>query len=253
MSKRKTTEACVVEFKRIHGENRYDYSKVSYINNHTKVCIGCLTNTVHGFFWQTPSNHLNNQQCPICSRNKRHQCKPKNKNVFLKECRNLHGELYDYSNFIYNNTHTKGEIKCNKCWNIFYQTPNHHLHGQGCIKCSNRKSRPEMEFLDYLKIPNTKENRQKRISIFLVDGFDSKTNTIYEFLGDYWHGNPDKFKPTDHNQVCHKTFGELYEFTFNKKFRILKSMGYSIKYIWEKEWRLWKKLNSGHFLRIKNF
>ena len=26
---------------------------------------------------------------------------------------------------------------------------------------------------------------------FYVDGFDSETNTVYEFLGDFWHGNPE--------------------------------------------------------------
>lgn len=39
----------------VHG-NKYDYSKVEYINNHTKVCIICPE---HGEFWQTPNNHLN--------------------------------------------------------------------------------------------------------------------------------------------------------------------------------------------------
>lgn len=26
-----------------------------------------------------------------------------------------------------------------------------------------------------------------------VDGFCKETNTVYEFHGDYWHGNPDIF------------------------------------------------------------
>ena len=37
-----------------HG-NKYDYSKVEYTNNHTKVCIICPE---HGEFWQTPIGHL---------------------------------------------------------------------------------------------------------------------------------------------------------------------------------------------------
>ena len=43
--------------------NKYDYSKVKYINNHTKVCIICPT---HGEFWQMPSKHLCGQGCPKC-------------------------------------------------------------------------------------------------------------------------------------------------------------------------------------------
>ena len=44
----------------------------------------------------------------------------------------------------------------------------------------------------------------------------------------------------DYNQICHKTYKILYENTF-KKFEVLKSLGYNIKYIWESDW---KKFNN---------
>lgn len=48
-----------------HGFGRYDYSKVEYINAHTKVCITCPE---HGEFWQTPDKHTNEgTACPKCS------------------------------------------------------------------------------------------------------------------------------------------------------------------------------------------
>ena len=40
MSKRKTTEEFIAEAKLVHG-NKYDYSKVKYINSSTKVIIVC--------------------------------------------------------------------------------------------------------------------------------------------------------------------------------------------------------------------
>lgn len=43
--------------------NKYDYSKVEYVNSRTKVCIGCVQ---HGDFYQTPNNHLRGQGCPKC-------------------------------------------------------------------------------------------------------------------------------------------------------------------------------------------
>ena len=47
-----------------HGD-RYDYSKVNYINADTKVCIICPK---HGEFWQRPINHYKRgQNCPKCS------------------------------------------------------------------------------------------------------------------------------------------------------------------------------------------
>lgn len=60
---RKTTEEFILQMKLLNDE--YDYSKVDYINNQTKVCIICPK---HGEFWQTPSNHLKGQGCPKCGK-----------------------------------------------------------------------------------------------------------------------------------------------------------------------------------------
>ncbi len=49
--------------KNVHGD-KYDYSKVEYINSQTKVCIVCPE---HGEFWQTPANHIRGNRCPMCS------------------------------------------------------------------------------------------------------------------------------------------------------------------------------------------
>lgn len=57
-----TTEEFIKRARDIHG-NKYDYSKVEYINNKTKVCIICHE---HGEFWQTPGNHINGAGCPDC-------------------------------------------------------------------------------------------------------------------------------------------------------------------------------------------
>jgi very-short-patch-repair endonuclease len=60
---KKTTEYFVEQARKVHGD-KYDYSKVDYVNTHTKVCIICPT---HGEFWQTPNNHLNGASCPYCN------------------------------------------------------------------------------------------------------------------------------------------------------------------------------------------
>lgn len=61
--KRSTTEQFIEKSSKIHGD-KYDYSKVEYTNNHTKVCIIC---PIHGEFWQTPSDHLSGRGCKECS------------------------------------------------------------------------------------------------------------------------------------------------------------------------------------------
>ena len=40
MPKRKTLEEFIEQAKHVHG-NKYNYSKVEYVNNKTKVCIIC--------------------------------------------------------------------------------------------------------------------------------------------------------------------------------------------------------------------
>lgn len=60
--KRISQDEFIKKAKEVHGD-KYDYSKVNYVNNHTKVCIIC---SEHGEFWQTPHKHLKGEGCPKC-------------------------------------------------------------------------------------------------------------------------------------------------------------------------------------------
>ena len=108
-----------------------------------------------------------------------------------------------------------------------------------CPKCfkQNNISKMEIEFLDKLQI----DNRQKYIKPFKVDGV--KNNKIFEFLGDYWHGNPNRFNHGDINKKNKKTYGELYTNTISK-FKSLFDRNYTIYYMWEYDYNKWKKTNS---------
>ena len=65
----------------------------------------------------------------------------------------------------------------------------------------------------------------------------SSTTTIYEFYGDYWHGNPNsRFKPDDMNKAVKKTFRELYQATIQKEQELI-AAGYKIVSIWESDWK----------------
>lgn len=59
-----------------------------------------------------------------------------------------------------------------------------------------------------------------------VDGYCHETNTVYEFHGDFWHGNPDKFKPEKINPVSQKKYGELYNNTLDRDQKI-KDLGFN--------------------------
>lgn len=60
--RRSTAEEFIEKAKLLHGD-KYDYSKVEYITNATKVCITCPK---HGDFFMEPGNHLMGQGCPKC-------------------------------------------------------------------------------------------------------------------------------------------------------------------------------------------
>lgn len=71
---------------------------------------------------------------------------------------------------------------------------------------------------------------------YLVDGYCKDTNTVYEFHGDVFHGNPSIFNKED---KCHPyndmTAGELLSYTIEKENNI-KKIGFKLVTIWESEW-----------------
>ena len=60
-----TQEEFIKRARYIHND-KYDYSKVEYVNSQTKVCIICPE---HGEFWQTPNSHLSGIGCKKCGIN----------------------------------------------------------------------------------------------------------------------------------------------------------------------------------------
>jgi hypothetical protein len=61
-----TKEEFIEKANETHGFGRYDYSKIKYVNNCTKVIIICNNHNKPYEFPQTPSNHLIGNGCPIC-------------------------------------------------------------------------------------------------------------------------------------------------------------------------------------------
>lgn len=127
--KKITTEEFIERAKQIHGD-KYDYSKVNYINSHTKICIICPK---HGEFLQLPHSHLFGSGCPVCARIKR-----TSENTFIQRAKEVHGDKYDYSKTEYINKRTKVCIIC-PIHGEFWQRPHNHIHGkQGCPECGKK-------------------------------------------------------------------------------------------------------------------
>ena len=133
--RRLTTEEFVKRAKKIHGD-KYNYKKVRYMDDRTKVEIICRK---HGLFFQSPGHHAKRGQgCPECGNNKISISKTSNTFVFIKKSKELHGEIYDYSNVVYKNNITEVEIICRK-HGKFKQRASDHLSGKGCNCCGNEK------------------------------------------------------------------------------------------------------------------
>ena len=127
-----------------------------------------------------------------------------------------------------------------------------HLSGSGCNECGfirflkSRKryySKIQIVWLTFQSILNNiiiqhAENGGEfkiKNSNFLADGFCKETNTIYEFHGDYWHGNPNIYNKVDINEVSKKTFGELYQKTLERE-QLIRDMGFNLVVMWESDW-----------------
>lgn len=203
---------------KIHN-NRYDYKKVIYKGSHSEVIITCKE---HGDFKQLPTNHLSGRGCGKCAT----ECSRILN--FFEIVNNIHKNKYTYYND-YVNLRSKILINC-KEHGDFKQRAKNHLEGQGCPTCGSKFGIKENRWLNYLGI----KERQVRIGKYIVDGFDQKTNTIYEFNGDFWHGNPDLYNENDINNVLNKTFGELYKKTINRENYLIKR-GYNVVSIWEND------------------
>ena len=126
---RKTTsvDTFIEKAKHLHN-NKYDYSKVVYVNNYTPVTIIC---PMHGEFTQEPHGHLKGYGCKKCGI----IIRTKPVNEFIKEANKKHNNKYDYTKVNYINAHTKVDIIC-PLHGMFRQEPSNHLNGNGCPDCS---------------------------------------------------------------------------------------------------------------------
>ena len=126
-------EKFINKAKKTHGD-RYDYSKVEYINSITKVCIICPE---HGEFWQTPSAHVRGNNCPLCADVKRGRFHRNDVKEFIEKAEKTHKNKYDYSKVDYKNARTKVCIICPE-HGEFWQLPQSHIQGRGCPKCASK-------------------------------------------------------------------------------------------------------------------
>lgn len=185
--KNKTTEIFVENAKQVHG-NRYDYSLVEYTRATDKIKIICHENN-HGAFKQKPSDHLSGNGCPKCFIKR-----AKTTEQFIKEAREIHGDIYDYSLVKYKRSESRVIIQCS-VHGEFTQRAYDHLRGNGCPSCARRGFIPSKggwlyyikfyknDFVFY-KVGITNGDIKTRIRRFQVD-----KKFKFEILFSKWYNN----------------------------------------------------------------
>ena len=144
---------------------------------------------------------------------------------FMTIAAQIHGGKYDYSMVTTEHIQTgrsEFPIRCNNCGNVWWTTVQIHITvGCGCRRCSFSKgySKGQIEWIDTLmKTHNT--IIQYALSpggehcipgIGKVDGYHAESNTIFEYHGDFWHGNPKKFPPNEVNPISSISYGEIIQ------------------------------------------
>lgn len=171
--------------------NKYNYTKVTYKNNYTKVTIIC---PAHGEFEQTPLQHLRGNGCTDCNKEER---KNYQANSFLTRANIMHNQKYTYDISNYSNNRTNITITC-PLHGDFLQIPSNHLKGHGCQEC-------QYELITSIN-SKTQDNFIKDAKKIHSDAYDyskvvyKNTNTKITIVCAL-HG-PFKQTPTHHLRGC---------------------------------------------------
>ena len=172
-----TREDFITKARKVHGD-KYDYSKVEYVNATTNVCIVCPE---HGEFWQKPYDHAKGAGCPKCVG------RGKTTEEFVTELRNVHGDKYDYSKVVYTKNSVKVCVICPE-HGEFFATPANLLKGKGCPKCAVLKRGDSQRLSNEDFIAKAREIHGDKYDYSKVEYVNSITNVciICPEHGEFW-------------------------------------------------------------------
>lgn len=239
-NKKSNKDIFIKKAKEKHGD-KYDYSKVEYVNNKSKVCIICPE---HGEFFVTPNNHLSKFDlggCPKCKRKKIGEYKRKPLEDFVNESNTVHNNKYSYNKVDYHKTDEHVIITC-PIHGDFTQRPQDHIKGHGCPKCANQQSLPEEEIYNHISSIIGENEVKKRVNNVLdknaeIDILIPTYNFGIEFNGLRWHT---------------ENFGKDRFYHLNKTLEAEKK-GIKLIHVFEDEWEKNKALvlnKIDHILKI---
>lgn len=154
MSKRLTTDEFIRRAKKVHGD-KYDYSKSSYLNAHTKVKIICPK---HGEFLQTPKHHTNDEYgCNLCGYEQGSKKQTMSAKEFYAKAEKAHNNKYKYIKSEFKNTKSKITVIC-PVHGAMLQIPSNHLyHKKGCNLCGHESTKTKQHMTQETFISRSKK------------------------------------------------------------------------------------------------
>lgn len=201
--------------------------------SHETVSWVCSTNNKHKWPAKIKSRTLGKHGCPFCNSGKvsdEYNLLTDNPEL----CKEWDYEKNDTRPEDHSpHTHIKVWWKCNNNKSHSWPAAIGHRNkknSNGCPDCSKGSSKMCLDWLSYImkkndiKIQDSNNGGEFKIKdIGYVDGFCFETNTVYEFHGDFWHGNPNIYPPEKEHPMNGKLYGDLYTKTIERdKLIILK-------------------------------
>lgn len=166
-------------------DHKYSYDEVEYVNNSTKVKIGC---PVHGFFWKQPNNHLTGQGCTHCGNARAGRKLARTTESFIRDSVALHGEIFDYSKVDYVRNSEYLEIRCLRHDLWFKQQGATHLKYNGCPSCKSEKLRAASmnSTEDFVRSARERHGGTYDYSKVEYKSFREKVEIVCKVHGSFW-------------------------------------------------------------------
>lgn len=189
-------EEFITKSKLVH-KDKYLYHAEDYISSRAMMKIYCTVHKEH--FMQRPSAHAQGQGCPKCGELDRKETSSKDQDVFIKECKDTHGDKYDYTKTLYTLAHNKVTVTCPDHGD-FTITPNNHINGGGCAPCGKLAYTYNKEkFID-----ESKRLYPDRLDYSKTDFVDRFTKTTMRCID---HNHEFQIKPIQHLGDSSGNFG----------------------------------------------
>jgi hypothetical protein len=206
----------------------------------------------HGIFYQSPAHALRSKRDPCleCGYEIRNTKNRKTNEHIVGKIFDKHGTKVKL-NESYRGIREVHEFICDK-GHTWKTTVDSVIRVSGCPKCCRNPafSKAEKQWISLMKQyinPNILTMDDEVINIYLPgfkrsirpDGYDPATKTVYEFHGDFWHGNLSVYKKS-RRMFTNQTIDDANRATRKREKALLKA-GYRVVYVWENDFKRYLK------------